>query len=191
MSFVNSMITPIGNRLRLTVLANQSWVPMYEQVCAMTNIGMAAQSCRMQPANLRYVRQRTELVAARTTMIPATHFQGVPASNIQKEMRMNWYRIEGKWEQFGDGARAPRSKLTDHQFQVISDKSESASGETRGAHGVAKDGAGRLIAFRLRADPRQVQPAELVRFVPVAAPGFQRARLQVVQFDDHRRDLAP
>jgi uncharacterized protein YjbJ (UPF0337 family) len=74
--------------------------------------------------------------------------------NMEKEMQMNWDRVEGNWKQFKGKVKQQWGKLTDDELDVISGKRDELAGRIQEAYGVSKDEAEKQIAaWEERQDP--------------------------------------
>jgi len=58
---------------------------------------------------------------------------------IDKEINMNWDRIEGNWKQLKGSVKEKWGKLTDDQLDVIAGKRDQLSGKIQETYGVSKD----------------------------------------------------
>jgi uncharacterized protein YjbJ (UPF0337 family) len=61
-----------------------------------------------------------------------------PAIN-QREMFMDWNRIEGNWKQFKGSAKEKWGKLTDDDLRLIEGRREQLEGRLQERYGKAKD----------------------------------------------------
>jgi uncharacterized protein YjbJ (UPF0337 family) len=59
--------------------------------------------------------------------------------SIQKEMTMDWNRVEGNWKQFKGAAKEKWGKLTDDDLNVIEGRREQLEGKLQQRYGFAKD----------------------------------------------------
>src|SRR5262245_10679558 len=57
----------------------------------------------------------------------------------QREMAMDWNRIEGNWKQFKGSAKEKWGKLTDDDLNVIEGRREQLEGRLQQRYGFAKD----------------------------------------------------
>ena len=61
------------------------------------------------------------------------------AISTQKEMTMDWNRVEGNWKQFKGAAKEKWGKLTDDDLNVIEGRREQLEGKLQQRYGFAKD----------------------------------------------------
>lgn len=61
--------------------------------------------------------------------------------NTNKELRMNWNIIEGKWDVFSGKVRSRWAKLTDDDISNIAAKRDVLIGKIQERYGVLKDDA--------------------------------------------------
>jgi uncharacterized protein YjbJ (UPF0337 family) len=61
------------------------------------------------------------------------------SSQLQREMAMDWNRVEGNWKQFKGAAREKWGKLTDDDLNVIEGRREQLEGKLQQRYGFAKD----------------------------------------------------
>jgi len=59
--------------------------------------------------------------------------------STQKEMTMDWNRVEGNWKQFKGAAKEKWGKLTDDDLHVIEGRREQLEGKLQQRYGFAKD----------------------------------------------------
>jgi uncharacterized protein YjbJ (UPF0337 family) len=59
--------------------------------------------------------------------------------STQKEMHMNWDRIEGNWKEIKGKAKQQWGKLTDDDLDVIEGHREELEGVLQNRYGYAKD----------------------------------------------------
>jgi uncharacterized protein YjbJ (UPF0337 family) len=59
--------------------------------------------------------------------------------STQKEMTMDWNRVEGNWKQFKGAAKEKWGKLTDDDLNVIEGRREQLEGKLQQRYGFAKD----------------------------------------------------
>jgi uncharacterized protein YjbJ (UPF0337 family) len=57
----------------------------------------------------------------------------------QREMHMDWNRIEGNWKQFKGSAKEKWAKLTDDDLTLIEGRREQLEGRIQERYGKAKD----------------------------------------------------
>jgi uncharacterized protein YjbJ (UPF0337 family) len=60
-------------------------------------------------------------------------------SRTQREMDMDWNRVEGNWKQFKGAAKEKWGKLTDDDLNVIEGRREQLEGKLQQRYGFAKD----------------------------------------------------
>jgi uncharacterized protein YjbJ (UPF0337 family) len=63
-----------------------------------------------------------------------------------KELAMNWDRIEGNWKQAKGKIKEQWGKLTDDDLDIIDGKREQLAGRIQHAYGVSKDEAEKQLA---------------------------------------------
>jgi uncharacterized protein YjbJ (UPF0337 family) len=61
------------------------------------------------------------------------------SSQTQREMTMDWNRVEGNWKQFKGAAKEKWGKLTDDDLNVIEGRREQLEGKLQQRYGFAKD----------------------------------------------------
>jgi uncharacterized protein YjbJ (UPF0337 family) len=61
------------------------------------------------------------------------------STSIQKEMTMDWNRVEGNWKQFKGQAKEKWGKLTDDDLNVIEGRRDQLEGKLQQRYGFAKD----------------------------------------------------
>jgi uncharacterized protein YjbJ (UPF0337 family) len=66
-------------------------------------------------------------------------------SHQQKEIAMNWDRVEGNWKEFKGKAQQKWGKLTNDDLDVVEGKRVELSGRLQQRYGYAKDEADRQI----------------------------------------------
>jgi uncharacterized protein YjbJ (UPF0337 family) len=57
----------------------------------------------------------------------------------QREMTMDWNRVEGNWKQFKGKAKEKWGKLTDDDLNVIEGRRDQLEGKLQQRYGFAKD----------------------------------------------------
>jgi uncharacterized protein YjbJ (UPF0337 family) len=60
-------------------------------------------------------------------------------SQTQREMDMDWNRVEGNWKQFKGAAKEKWGELTDDDLNVIEGRREQLEGKLQQRYGFAKD----------------------------------------------------
>jgi uncharacterized protein YjbJ (UPF0337 family) len=60
-------------------------------------------------------------------------------SRKQREMDMDWNRVEGNWKQLKGSAKEKWGKLTDDDLNVIEGRREQLEGKLQQRYGFAKD----------------------------------------------------
>ena len=58
---------------------------------------------------------------------------------LNREMDMDWNRVEGNWKQFKGAAKEKWGKLTDDDLNVIEGRREQLEGKLQQRYGFAKD----------------------------------------------------
>ena len=66
-------------------------------------------------------------------------FRPLMVISTQKEMAMDWNRVEGNWKQFKGAAKEKWGKLTDDDLNVIEGRREQLEGKLQQRYGFAKD----------------------------------------------------
>jgi uncharacterized protein YjbJ (UPF0337 family) len=61
------------------------------------------------------------------------------AISTQKEMTMDWNRVEGNWKQLKGAAKEKWGKLTDDDLNIIEGRREQLEGKLQQRYGFAKD----------------------------------------------------
>jgi uncharacterized protein YjbJ (UPF0337 family) len=69
----------------------------------------------------------------------STPFPVDDPSQTQREMDMDWNRVEGNWKQFKGAAKEKWGKLTDDDLNVIEGRREQLEGKLQQRYGFAKD----------------------------------------------------
>ena len=63
-----------------------------------------------------------------------------------KELAMNWDRIEGNWKQFKGNVKQQWGKLTDDQLDVIAGRREELFGKIQETYGISKEEAEKQVS---------------------------------------------
>jgi uncharacterized protein YjbJ (UPF0337 family) len=81
----------------------------------------------------------TRLKMPRFLQERSTLFPVDDPSRTQREMDMDWNRVEGNWKQFKGAAKEKWGKLTDDDLNVIEGRREQLEGKLQQRYGFAKD----------------------------------------------------
>ena len=63
----------------------------------------------------------------------------------QKELAMNWDRIEGNWKQFKGKVKEKWGKLTDDELDKIAGRRDQLAGKIQQSYGISRDEADRQV----------------------------------------------